>query len=314
VWVYLAAVAAGLLLGTTVPAVGGSFEVAVLPTIAVLLYVTFTQVPLNRLPAAARDARFLGIVVVANFVLVPLFVWVLVSVLPDDPALRVGVLLVLLVPCTDWFLTFSHLAGGATPRALAATPVLLMSQLLLLPLYLWAILGQDFGTLVGVSDVARTFALLVVAPLIAAWLTQVLQRRMPFARAVVTHGAHLPVPLLATVLLLIASSQVTTVLDQLPLLPMLAGAFVAYLAFALVLGLALGKVFRLDTGASRTLIFSLGTRNSFVVLPLALALPFGAHIAVVVVVFQSLVELFGMMAYLRLVPWLTRDDKDAGTG
>lgn len=50
------------------------------------------------------------------------------------------------------------------------------------------------------------------------------------------------------------------------------------------------------------LTFSFGTRNSFVVLPIALALPEAWQTAVVVIVFQSLVELFGMVAYLRWVP------------
>jgi ACR3 family arsenite transporter len=45
------------------------------------------------------------------------------------------------------------------------------------------------------------------------------------------------------------------------------------------------------------LIFSLGTRNSFVMLPLALSLPGAWSAAVVVIVFQSLVELFGMVPY-----------------
>jgi ACR3 family arsenite efflux pump ArsB len=60
--------------------------------------------------------------------------------------------------------------------------------------------------------------------------------------------------------------------------------------------------FRLDTAAARTVVFSAGTRNSFVVLPLALALPAGREIAVAVIVLQSVVELFGMLFYLRWVP------------
>ena len=56
----------------------------------------------------------------------------------------------------------------------------------------------------------------------------------------------------------------------------------------------------METG--RTVIFSLGTRNSFMVLPLALSIPEAWATAVVVIVVQSLVELFGMMLYLRWVP------------
>lgn len=46
----------------------------------------------------------------------------------------------------------------------------------------------------------------------------------------------------------------------------------------------------------------MGTRNSFVVLPLALLLPAGWEVAAVVIVVQSLVELFGMVAYVWVIP------------
>jgi ACR3 family arsenite efflux pump ArsB len=48
-------------------------------------------------------------------------------------------------------------------------------------------------------------------------------------------------------------------------------------------------------------VFSLATRNSFVVLPLALALPAPWQAAAVAIVVQSLVELIGLMILLRLV-------------
>lgn len=52
----------------------------------------------------------------------------------------------------------------------------------------------------------------------------------------------------------------------------------------------------------RVLAFSFGTRNSFVVLPLALALPPSSDLAVVTIVFQSLVELLGVGVYLWWIP------------
>ena len=52
---------------------------------------------------------------------------------------------VLLVPCPDWFITFSQLGAGNVPRAIAVTPVNLLLQLLLLPVYLWLMLGADLS-------------------------------------------------------------------------------------------------------------------------------------------------------------------------
>jgi ACR3 family arsenite efflux pump ArsB len=110
------------------------------------------------------------------------------------------------------------------------------------------------------------------------------------------------VPLLALVVFIIAASQVSIVMKSGALLGRLLLLFAAFLVIVAPIAHALAKVFKLPPKQGRVLAFSLGTRNSFVVLPLALALPASFELTVVVIVFQSLVELFGMLAYLRWVP------------
>jgi len=63
---------------------------------------------------------------------------------------------------------------------------------------------------------------------------------------------------------------------------------VGFLLVAALLARGLTKWLRLQMDAGRTLAFSLGTRNSFVVLPCALALHADWEVSVLVVVFQSL--------------------------
>ena len=58
--------------------------------------------------------------------------------------------------------------------------------------------------------------------------------------------------------------------------------------------------------AARAVIFSGATRNSLVVLPLALALPEPLALAALVVVTQTLVELIGMVLYVRFLPLIVR--------
>lgn len=302
VWLYLAAIGAGLSVGASTPEAASALDGLLWPILAVLLYATFTQVPLTHIAAAFRDGRFMAAQLLGNFVMVPLVLWGLLLIVPDDPAIRLGVLLVLLVPCTDWFVTFAHLGGADTHRAIAATPINLLVQLALLPIYLWLFIGHAFLEILDAQRIAGVFLSLIVLPLVAAWLTERWVEYSPRRGGLVTRLAWLPVPLLAVVVFLIAASQIQAVLGALPLLGQLIGVFVAYLLLAAALGVALGRAFVLPVGATRTLIFSLGTRNSFVVLPLALALPSAWAAAVVVIVLQSLVELFAMVAYLWAVP------------
>lgn len=302
VWIYLAAITIGLLIGMAGPSLDDVLEVLLWPSLAALLYVTFTQVPLNHLPEAFRDGRFMAAILLANFIFVPLLVWVLLLVIPDQPAVRLGVLLVLLVPCTDWFITFTHLARGDTRRAIAVTPVNLLIQIALLPLYLWLFMGESFAEFLSADRIATVFAVLILAPIALAFITEVWSERKGARAAVVERLALFPVPLLALVVFLIAGSQVEAVAGSLPVLGQVLFAFLLFLGGAAVIGIVVARLFSLPVPQARTLVFSVATRNSFVVLPFALALPSAWDMAVIVIVFQSLVELFAMVGFLWLVP------------
>jgi ACR3 family arsenite efflux pump ArsB len=197
--------------------------------LGILLYTTFTQVPSAHLPDAFRDRRFMTAVLAGNFVLVPFVVWGLVSLLPvEEPAIRLGVLLVLLVPCTDWFITFTHLAGGDTRRAIAVTPVNLLLQLVLLPLYLRLFIGESFIEIFAVGRVAVVFVALIGLPLLAAYATERWVERRPGRDRAIRRLGWLPVPMLALVVFLIAGAQARVVVDIAPVAGHVTGLFIAY--------------------------------------------------------------------------------------
>ncbi|MGH9341029.1 MAG: arsenic resistance protein [Acidobacteriota bacterium] len=301
VWIYVAAIVAGLILGSLQPGLGGMFEWLLWPVLGVLLYSIFVQVPLLHLGDAFRDHRFVTAVLIGNFILLPLLAWGLIQFLPSEPALRLGVLLVLLVPCTDWFITFSQLGGGNVPRAITVTPINLLLQLLLLPVYLWLMASAELGTVLTPAAIWPAAAL-VLTPLLLAALSERWIEARPARAHWYDRMAWWPVPLLGLVVFLIAGAQVNTVIGALAVLPMVVPLFVLFQLLAGLLARGLTWWLQVPNTQGRTLAFSMGTRNSFVVLPLALALPAGWEIAAVVIVVQSLVELFGMVFYLWWIP------------
>ncbi len=266
-----------------------------------LLYATFVQVPLLHLRDAFRDHRFVTAVLIGNFVLLPLLAWALVQMLPPGPALRLGVLLVLLVPCTDWFISISALGGGHVPRAIAVTPLNLLLQLLLLPVYLWWMASAELAAVMPPEHLWPAIAL-VLTPLLLAALSERWIEAKPGRGLWRERLVWWPVPLLAGVVFLIAGAQVGAVTGARVLLPVVVPLFMMFLQLAGLIAWALARGLRLPTDQGRTLAFSLGTRNSFVVLPFALALPAGWEVAAVVIVVQSLVELFGMVFFLWWIP------------
>ena len=88
----------------------------------------------------------------------------------------------------------------------------------------------------------------------------------------------------------------------------LAATIVWHIALAVLapfIGWLVGRLFRLDAPAGRAIAFSAGTRNSLVVLPLALAVPGAIPVQPAIIVTQTLVELFSELIYVRLIPKLT---------
>ena len=260
-------------------------EVILWPVLGLLLYATFAQVPLLHLNDAFLDHRFIKAVLIGNFILLPLLVWGLVQFLPDHPALRLGVLLVLLLPCTDWFITFSQLGGGNVPRAISITPINLLLQLLLLPIYLWLMVGTELNAVLKLTDIWPVVAL-VLTPLLLAAVSESWIEARPKRSLWRDRLAWLPVPLLALIVFLIANTQVNVVIGALAFMPVIVPIFVMFLLLAALIVWILARWLRLPTDQGRTLAFSLGTRNSFVILPFALALPVGWEVVAVIIVVQ----------------------------
>lgn len=304
--VYFVAVLTGLsiaaLAGQTTAVLGHLIN----PALALLLYVTFLQVPLRALGSAFGHGRFLVALLAANFIAVPLVVLGLIQFLPDTPALQFAALLVLLTPCIDYVVVFTHLGRGDARLSLAATPVLLIAQLLLLPVYLGLYLGAEAAALIEPGPFIEAFVWLIAVPLVLAWLTQYWSSRSTAGERAEAALGWLPVPMMALVLLVVFAAVA-------PEIGAAAGDVVRavpiYIAFAILMpfvGRAIARLFALECGAARALAFSAGTRNSLVVLPLAFAASGGSALIPAAVVTQTLVELVGQLVYVRWIPRLIR--------
>lgn len=208
-WIYLSALLVGVWWGGSNPGRERGLEPLISIALGLLLYATFCQVPLMQLRRAFRHQRFMVALCVANFAIVPGLVWLLARGLLDDTKQQFGVFLVLLVPCTDWFLTFTYLGKGHLPLAIASTPVLLLLQSLLLPFYLWLFTdGQWVGTL-DFTEAIDAFVRLILLPLGLALLTEQLSKVYSWVMQWLAIVAWLPIPLLGLVLLLLGVSQVS---------------------------------------------------------------------------------------------------------
>lgn len=302
--IYLGGLVAGAAAGAAAPSAGHVWEAAIYPVLGALLYATFLQVPFTKLSAAFRDVRFLAALLVVNFAVVPLVVAALVSVISLPQAVLLGVLLTLLTPCIDYVIVFCGLAGGDGQRLLAAAPLLMLAQMLLLPAFLWLFVGPQLANIVDAGPFIEAFLILIVVPLTAAWATEAWSGRHRSGHAVATAMNAAMVPLMTGTLFVVVASQFPKISHDLDQVLHVIPIYASFLAIMAAIGVGTARLLRLDTGRSRALTFSGATRNSLVVLPLALALPENYALTPVIVVTQTLVELLGMVVYVRVIPRL----------
>ncbi|WP_298266537.1 hypothetical protein [Geobacter sp.] len=311
--VYAVALAIGTAFGSWRPAFGASLEFLISPVLAILLYSMFSQIPFLYLREAFANHRFTAALLTVNFIVVPLLVWLLSRLLPEHPPLLLGVYLVLLTPCIDYVIVFTHLGRGNAQLVLASTPLLLLVQMLLLPIYLWLFLGDRAAWVMSTGPFLEAFLVLIVLPLGLALATEFWAKRRRSGAVWLEATAWLPVPFMALTLLFVVASQIGRIEQYLSVVIRAIPIYVAFMLIMPLLARLTACAFRLDTQAGRALIFSAGTRNSLVVLPLALALPDAWSVVPAVIVTQTLVELVGELFYIRLVPSVVfREDRRCG--
>ncbi|WP_449283165.1 arsenic resistance protein [Leucobacter sp.] len=304
---YLLALALGTAAGLAMPAVAEPAETAITPVLGLLLYATFLGVPFGRVGESLRDWRFLVTVLVLDFVIVPPIVFVLSRIVAHDRALLIGVLFVLLTPCVDYVIVFTGIAGGARDRLLAAAPLLMLGQLLLLPVLLRWFAGGGLVAEIDPAPFVEAFLLLIVLPLGAAAATQWFASRSRAGAIVLEVATAAMVPLMMLTLALVVASQISEVGARIGALLPAIPVYVLFAAIMVPLGAATGRLGGLDAPGRRAVVFSGVTRNSLVVLPLVLALPAAFDLAPLAVVAQTLVELLTMVLLARLIPRWVRD-------
>ncbi|SEL40226.1 hypothetical protein [Ectothiorhodospira marina] len=123
---------------------------------------------LNHLWEAFADRGFLVAASLGNFLIIPVLAWLLMWLGPEDPVVQLGIFLVLLVICADWFITFTQLGGDDTRWAIAFAPVSLLLQIILLPVYLWHFFLGDLGLALVRGDMLLAFFGLIILPLLLA--------------------------------------------------------------------------------------------------------------------------------------------------
>ncbi len=300
--IYVVTIIVATLLGSNMANINKMIDY--LPVVlGILMYSMFLQIPFKQLKSSFSNHKFITALLLSNYIIVPIVVAILIQFLPNETTIIFAVLLVLLTPCIDYVIVFTHLGKGDAQLMLASTPLLFITQILLLPLYIWLFIGDAFLSTLSITPFIESFFYLIVIPFLIAVLMQNFSSKYHVLSSLHKISDWLPVPFMALVLFIIIASQITELIHNHQLLMQIIPIYLAFMIIMLPINILIGKLFKLTSDSKRTLIYSAGTRNSLAVLPFALALPDElAMIAATVIVAQTIVELIGELIYVKITP------------
>jgi ACR3 family arsenite efflux pump ArsB len=281
----------GVALGQSAP-LAGALGGAMTPFLMVLLFLIFLKVDVQDIGKSFRNVRFTATELAINFIWTPFFAVALgLLFLGGSLDMRIGFLMLLATPCTDWYLVFTALTKGNVPLSTAILPLNLVLQVLLLPLYLFLMIGADSQFEMG--PILMSMVYVLVIPFALANGAKIALRLLERSAAPLmeARGDDMQLLFLCLAVAAMFASQGGAIVDNpsllLEMLPPLAVFFAANYALARAVGRAMGFPWR-DTVS---LSFTTLARNSPLALAIAVAAFPGSSLIALVLVVGPLIEL-----------------------
>ncbi len=289
--IILSAVGIGLLLGQVVffETYAESF---IVPFLLLMLYGLFLNIPLQHLKDAFENRKFLNTSIFINFIWTPLVAWGLGAIfLSEHPALWIGFIMLMVTPCTDWYLMFTSIAKGNIPLSTSVLPINLILQVVLLPVYLFIFAGTIQS--IPLSTIGESILLVLVIPFALAHLTRYsLRKKKAFLnKKLVPFFATAQIIFLAIAIMAMFASQGNYLINNLEAISVLVIPVLLFFVVNFVLAQTVGKAMKFSYEDTVSLSLTIIARNSPVSLAIAvIAFPDQPLIALALVI-GPLIEL-----------------------
>lgn len=141
--------------------------------LCIMLYSLFMEVPLKDLKKSFKNIKFTSASLIINFIWTPLFGYFLGNLfLNGNIDIFIGFFMLILTPCTDWYLIFTKMAKGDLNLSLSLLPINLILQIILLPIYL--IIFFSSNNSMNYLDLAYSLLIVIVIPFVLAQITKLL--------------------------------------------------------------------------------------------------------------------------------------------
>ena len=257
--------------------------------LCLMLYGLFLEVDLNELKDSFKNIKFTSTSLIINFLWTPLFGYFIGSLfLRGNVDILIGFFMLILTPCTDWYLVFTKMAKGDLTLSLSILPINLILQIILLPIYL--ILFFSTANSMDYSQLAYSLVIVIVIPFIAAQFTKLILYKNLKEKAAELMGS-LEIWFLSLAVFCIFASQGDLLFDNLNSIAVLFIPLILFFFVNTVLDLLLSEKINFTYSEYASLTMTTLARNS----PLALAIAInsfpGHELISIALVIGPLIEL-----------------------
>lgn len=272
-FIVLGSVFLGLVLGQ-IKVIEGYSNYFITPFLMIMLLGVFLQIPLSQLRTSFRNIKFTTVSLIVNFIWTPLLAWLLGYIfLNDTPAIWLGFIMLLVTPCTDWYLIFTGISKGNVALGTTVLPLNLILQLLLLPFYLY-ILGNSVIAINAMNLLYGIFVVLVTPIFIANLIrkmTILIKHNDWFEENIITKVGISQTIFLNLAIVAMFASQGSMLLNNPKILIKMLGPLLLFFTINFIIGQLISKLLKFNY--EDTAAFNLTTlaRNSPISLAIAVA-------------------------------------------
>lgn len=142
-------------------------EYIIMPSLIIMLFLVFIQIPLKDITKSFKNIKFTLAAILINFVWTPILIFFLGKFfLQNNPQILIGFIMLMVTPCTDWYLIFTAIAKGNVALGASILPLNFILQLLLLPVYVFLIGGSSVN--IDILNLTQGMIVSLFIPLLLA--------------------------------------------------------------------------------------------------------------------------------------------------
>jgi ACR3 family arsenite efflux pump ArsB len=303
---------AGILLGRFNPAIASGAGNLIEVFLMILLFFVFLAVDIKEIRRSFSNIRFSLAALSINFIWTPVFTFILGSLfMAGRIDLQTGFIMLMVTPCTDWYLIFTGMAGGNVSLGSSLLPLNLILQIALLPVYILLFMGNAVSFSAG--SILNSILLVLVIPLVSANAIKFMIGKLPirekFRKALAAHSDNIQLFFLCLAVVSMFASQGNLLLKNPSLFVSIFPPLIIFFIVAFILALFTGRLLKLPFKDTIPLIFTTSARNSPVSLAIAaITFPERPVISLVLVI-GPLIEL----PVLAIDAWILKSRRLAGT-